>query len=106
MKISLITLLWLSVLCYGCSNAQNKTEPKTINIQAIKLNNEAVKLYFKDDFAPSLRDSTLRKVLDLLNQAIAIDSNYHGPCQTKMAIEDELDQRDSAFLTAKLIIKR
>jgi len=47
----------------------------------------------------------LKKALNLLNQAIAIDSNYYGAYSNKMVFQAELNQPDSAFVIAKLIVK-
>jgi len=103
-KIPLL-IFSLVVFSFGCSHSQVKS-PETINIDAIKLNHQAMDSYFNSLLPASAHDKTLKKALNLLNQAIAIDSNYYGAYSNKMVFQAELNQPDSAFVIAKLIVKK
>jgi tetratricopeptide (TPR) repeat protein len=105
-KTSILPFLIL-VFSFGCSHSQTNAGANSINYEAIKLNDMALKLYFNAmSFDKVTREKTLKKVINLLNEAITIDSNYYSLYKSKMAFQDELRLRDSAFFTAKLIVKK
>jgi hypothetical protein len=108
-----LTILLFAICCLSCkqSHSQRKVDPAILNVEAIKLYNQATKLYFSQfdedkRTDESKRVQALEKGINLLDQAIAIDSNYYAPYRNKMTFQAELNQQDSAFLTAKLIFKK
>jgi tetratricopeptide (TPR) repeat protein len=109
-----LAILLFMICCLSCKqpHSQKKTSPETINIEAIKLDNEASKLYIKvfayqtEHIDEHERIRQGEKALTLLNRAIAIDTNYYTAYHDKLAFQHLLNLRDSAFATAKLIVRR
>jgi len=101
-----ILILLLLISSFGCSHSQTNEFPNFINPKAIKLNDSALKLYYNSPLDKISREKTLKNAIRLLDQAITIDSNYYSLYKSKLAFQDELNLRDSAFFTAKLIVKK
>jgi len=103
MKTIFITLLSITFLFYGCSHAQYKPNP-----EAVKLNKAATYLGFDSVYRhpDSLHKSAvLRRAIPLLDQAIAVDSNYYTAYFNKSTFQIQLRLFDSALMTAKTMIK-
>jgi tetratricopeptide (TPR) repeat protein len=97
-KISISLLVVVIIfLTAGCSHS------KKINPEALKLNNEAVQLFMDSVGMDSGRP--LKKAINLLNQAIKIDSNYLIAYRNKFDYQIALKQLDSAIATGKQLIR-
>lgn len=88
------TITFISVHCYSQNTDAKKTN---ISPKARALNDSAVSLV--------VDNSHYDKAIDLLNQALQIDSNYLIALYNKFSYESALKQYDKAITTAQHIIR-
>ncbi len=91
--------LFIVVALFSCANKQDeKVAKKQINPEAIRLNDSAMKSF--QSFEPDYEGA-----IELLNQAIVIDSNYFRAYYNKVTFYTVLKQYDKALESAKDLVR-
>ena len=99
-----LTILLFAICYLSCKSSHAQQKPSA---EAIALNNMAFALG-NDSLRSNPSDSVhlLQEAINILNKSLKIDSNYYIAYRNKMNFQAELKQQDSAFFTAKQIIKK
>ena len=89
----IITFLFLSIIL-ACNQGSEKRPAR--DPEAKLLNDSAFKILMR-----SSNDEDYQKAIELLDKAIAIDSNYAGAYHKKISLQTLLRQYDKALITSK-----